>query len=57
MALTAARPTPPALPTVPRLPIPARPDYLRVPVNRALRNLHTLNVSTLSDIGHVSYVA
>jgi len=52
MALTTAS-TPPALPTVPRLPIPAGPGYLGVPVHRALRNLLTLNASTLSDIGHV----
>ena len=53
MTLTAARSTPPALPTVSRLPIPTGPGYLGVPVHRALRNLHTLNVSTLSDIGHM----
>lgn len=53
MTPTATRSTPPALPTAPRLPIPTGPGYLGVPVHRALRNLHTLNVSTLSDIGHL----
>src|SRR5450631_110945 len=51
MTPTAARSTPPALPTAPRLPIPTGPGYLGVPVHWALRNLHTPNLSTLSDIG------
>jgi len=48
----AGRSAPPTLPLLPRLAVPTGPDDLRPTMNRALRNRHTLTVSTLSDIGH-----